>query len=104
LRLRWVAILHGRIRPSIALSGGVATPDDGIKAVLAGADVIQLVSALLRHGPSHLSVMREGLERWLAWQKFERLDEVRGRMSLRAEDRDSLERAQYIKTLHSWTA
>jgi hypothetical protein len=48
--------------------------------------------------------MREGLERWLAWQKFERLDEARGRMSLRTEDRDSLERAQYIKTLHSWTA
>lgn len=104
LRLRWVAILYGRIRPSIALTGGVATPDDGIKAVLAGADVVQLVSALLRHGPSHMSVMREGLERWLAWQKFERLDEARGRMSLRAEDRDSLERAQYIKTLHSWTA
>lgn len=105
LRLRWAAILHGRIRPSIALSGGAATPEDGIKAVLAGADVIQLVSALLRHGPSHVSVMREGLARWLAWQKFERLDEARGRMSLRAtEDRDSFERAHYIKTLHSWTA
>jgi dihydroorotate dehydrogenase (fumarate) len=104
LRLRWVAILHGRIRPSIALTGGAVAPEDGIKAVLAGADVIQLVSALLRHGPSHVSVMREGLERWLAWQKFERLDEARGRMSLRTEDRDSLERAQYIKTLHSWTA
>ena len=51
LRLRWVAILHGRIRPSLALSGGVATPQDGIKAILAGADVVQLVSALLRHGP-----------------------------------------------------
>src|SRR5512132_3426263 len=40
LRLRWIAILHGRIRPSLALSGGAATPMDGIKAILAGADVV----------------------------------------------------------------
>jgi dihydroorotate dehydrogenase (fumarate) len=105
LRLRWTAILHGRIRPSIAVSGGVATVDDGIKAVLAGADAVQLVSALLRHGPAHVAVMREGLVRWLMWQKLERLDEARGRVSLRATgDRDLFERAYYIRTLHSWTA
>jgi dihydroorotate dehydrogenase (fumarate) len=105
LRLRWAAILHGRIRPSIALTGGVATPDDGIKALLAGADVVQLVSALLRHGPGHVAIMRDHLERWLTWQKFERLDEARGRVSHKAiEDRDLVERGDYIKTLHSWTA
>jgi dihydroorotate dehydrogenase (fumarate) len=105
LRLRWAAILHGRIRSSIALTGGVATPDDGIKALLAGADVVQLVSALLRHGPSHVEKMRQGLVRWLSWQKIDRLDEVRGRVSLRAtEDRELFERAYYIRTLHSWTA
>jgi dihydroorotate dehydrogenase (fumarate) len=105
LRLRWTAILHGRIRPSIAVSGGVATADDGIKALLAGADVVQLVSALLRHGPSHVSAMREGLARWMTWQKFERLDQARGQVSLRTiGDRDLFERAHYIRTLHSWTA
>lgn len=105
LRLRWAAILFGRIRPSIAISGGVATPEDGIKTLLAGADAVQLVSALLRHGPDHVATMRDGLERWLAWNKFERLDEVRGRLSLQAaEDRDVIERAHYIRTLHSWTA
>jgi dihydroorotate dehydrogenase (fumarate) len=105
LRLRWTAILYGRIRPSIAVTGGVATPDDGIKAVLAGADVVQLVSALLRHGPSHLAAMRDGLDRWMAWQRIDRLDEARGRASLRAVgDRDLFERAYYIRTLHSWTA
>jgi dihydroorotate dehydrogenase (fumarate) len=105
LRLRWAAILHGRIRPSIALTGGVATPDDGIKAVLAGADAVQLVSALLRHGPSHLATMRDGLDRWMAWQRIDRLDEARGRASLRAVgDRELFERAYYIRTLHSWTA
>jgi dihydroorotate dehydrogenase (fumarate) len=105
LRLRWAAILHGRIRPSIAVTGGVATPDDGIKALLAGADVVQLVSALLRHGPSQVAAMREGLARWMAWHKFDRLDQARGQLSLRAiGDRDLFERAYYIRTLHSWTA
>jgi dihydroorotate dehydrogenase (fumarate) len=105
LRLRWAAILHGRVRASIALTGGVATPDDGIKALLAGADVVQLVSALLRHGPSHIATMREGLARWMAWHHFDRVDEARGRLSLRAiGDRELFERAYYIRTLHSWTA
>ena len=103
LRLHWLAILHGRVRPSLAISGGVATPDDGIKAILAGADAVQIVSALLRHGPRHLDAMREGLERWMAWYHLERLDEARGRVSLdRIADAESYERAQYIRTLQSW--
>lgn len=104
LRLRWLAILHGRIKASLAVSGGVATPEDGIKAVLAGADVVQMVSALLRHGPSHVAAMRQALERWMAWQHFESLGPVKGLMSLdAAADNSSLERAQYIRALHSWT-
>ena len=102
-RLRWVAILYGRIRPSLAITGGIAAPDDGIKAVLAGADAVQMVSALLRHGPQYVASMRQGLERWMAWQKMDRLDDVRGALSLHVTtDRDSFERAQYIRTLHSW--
>ena len=105
LRLRWAAILHGRIRPSIAISGGVVEPDDGIKALLAGADVVQMVSGLLRHGPTHVELMRQGLERWMTWHGMNRLDEVRGSLSLRTtDDRSSFERAQYIRTLHSWIA
>jgi dihydroorotate dehydrogenase (fumarate) len=103
LRLRWAAILHGRIRPSIAITGGVSTPNDGIKALLAGADAVQMVSALLRHGPRYVAQARQGLERWMAWHKVERLDEVRGAVSLRSTaDRSSFERGQYIRTLHTW--
>ena len=105
LRLRWAAILYGRIRPSIAITGGVVEPDDGIKAVLAGADVVQMVSGLLRHGPTHVELMRQGLERWMTWHGMDRLDALRGSVSLQAtEDRSSFERAQYIRTLHSWSA
>jgi dihydroorotate dehydrogenase (fumarate) len=103
LRLRWIAILFGRVRPALALTGGVETPADGIKAVLAGADVVQMVSALLRHGPAYLSSMREGLEQWLEWNQIARLDDVRGRLSLQTVgDPSAFERAHYIRTLQSW--
>jgi dihydroorotate dehydrogenase (fumarate) len=103
VRLRWLAILHGRVRPSLAASGGVETPEDGIKAILAGADAVQMVSALLRHGPTHIAAMRRGLEQWMEWHRFEDLDEVRGLLSLRKNaDPAAFERAGYIRTLHSW--
>jgi dihydroorotate dehydrogenase (fumarate) len=105
LRLRWVAILHGRVRSSLAVSGGVATPEDGIKAILAGADAVQMVSGLLRHGPAHVRVMLEGLEQWMALHEIERLDEVRGRVSLqRTADPLAFERGSYIRTLQSLDA
>ena len=104
LRLRWVAILHGRVRPSLAVSGGVATPGDGIKALLAGADAVQMVSALLRHGPAYVATMRRGLEDWLHWNNATSLDAVRGSVSLETKrDPGAFERAHYIPTLHSWT-
>jgi dihydroorotate dehydrogenase (fumarate) len=105
LRLHWVAILHGRVRPSLAVTGGVTTPDDGIKALLAGADAIQMVSALLRLGPAHVSVMRTGLERWLEWNQMNSVAEMRGRSSLGTRpDPGAFERAHYIRTLQSWRA
>jgi dihydroorotate dehydrogenase (fumarate) len=104
LRLRWIAILHGRVRPSLALTGGVETSSDGIKAVLAGADVVQMVSALLRHGPDYITAMRRGLEQWMEWNKVETLGEMRGRLSMQSTgDPSAFERAHYIKALHSWT-
>jgi dihydroorotate dehydrogenase (fumarate) len=104
LRLRWLAILYGRLEASLAVTGGVSTPEDGIKAILAGADAVQMVSALLRHGPTHVQAMRRGLERWMEWHKLERLDQVRGRSSLHdTTDPDAFERAHYIRSLHSWT-
>ena len=103
LRLRWVALLHGRVRPTLVLAGGVATPEDGIKALLAGADAMQIVSAVLRHGPAFIQQMRLGLERWMEAHAVERLDEMRGRASLRATaDRTAFERANYIRALQSW--
>jgi dihydroorotate dehydrogenase (fumarate) len=103
LRLRWVALLHGRLRPALVLTGGVASPNDGIKSLLAGADAVQMVSALLRHGPPFVDQMRAGLEAWMEAHHVVRLDEMRGRASLRSTaDRTAFERANYLRVLHSW--
>ena len=103
LRLRWLAILYGRVRPALALTGGVAEPNDGIKAILAGADAVQLVSTLLKHGPAYIGTMLRGLERWMEWNHISRLDEMRGSVSLQhTKDRAAFERANYIRALQSW--
>ena len=100
LRLRWLAILHGRVRSSLAVCGGIAHPNDGIKAVLAGAHAVQMVSAILQHGPAYLAVMRDGLARWMDSHEFRKLDDVRGRLSLlNSPDPSAFERANYIRTL-----
>ena len=104
LRLRWLAILHGRVRPALAVTGGVAEPNDGIKAILAGADAVQLVSTLLRHGPTFAATMVQGLEQWMDWNHLTRLDEMRGSASLRhTKDRTAFERANYLRALQSWS-
>lgn len=103
LRLRWLAILHGRVKASLVATGGVETKDDGIKALLAGGDAVQTVSALLRHGPAFLATLRDGLIQWMDWNGLESLAAVRGRVSLSAvEDSSTFERANYIRSLHSW--
>jgi len=103
LRLRWAAILCGRISASLAITGGVATPHDGIKAVLAGADVIQMVSAILHHGPSYVMTMRHSLEQWLEWHNMGPLGEAPGGLSHpTTQNAAAYERANYIRTLQSW--
>jgi dihydroorotate dehydrogenase (fumarate) len=104
LRLQWLSALHGRVRCSLAVTGGVATPTDGIKAILVGAHAVQLVSAVLRHGPSYFSTMRQGLIQWMASKDFSSIDEVRGRIDGRAANADLFERAGYIRTLQSWAS
>jgi dihydroorotate dehydrogenase (fumarate) len=100
-----LAILHGRVRPSLAVCGGIAHPNDGIKALLAGAHAVQMVSAILRHGPAYLTVMRDGLARWMEIHGFVTIEEVRGRLSLvNSPDPSAFERANCIRTLTSWSA
>jgi dihydroorotate dehydrogenase (fumarate) len=103
LRVRWLAILSGRIRASLAASGGVHSATDAVRAVMAGAHAVQMVSALLRHGPEQLRIVRDELARWLEEHEYESLAQMRGSMSLeRSPDPKAFERANYLKVLQSW--
>jgi dihydroorotate dehydrogenase (fumarate) len=103
LRLRWLAALSGRVEASLAATGGVHTALDAIKAVMAGAHAVQMVSALLRHGPEHLSVVRDGIAAWLEEHEYDSLRQMHGSMSLeRCPDPRSYERANYMHILQSW--
>ncbi|HYD63982.1 dihydroorotate dehydrogenase-like protein [Azospirillum sp.] len=103
LRLRWLANLSGRIRPSLAASGGVHSAVDALKAVMAGAHAVQVVSALLQHGPERLGVLIRDLERWLEEHEYDSLAQAQGSMNLlRCPDPAAFERGNYQKILQSW--
>jgi dihydroorotate dehydrogenase (fumarate) len=103
LRLRWLAILSDRVRPSLACSGGVHTIHDVIKSQMAGAHAVQIVSAILRHGPDVLRTLITQLGEWLEQHEYSSLRQVQGSMSLRrCPDPRSYERANYIHLLQSF--
>lgn len=103
LRLRWLAILRGRVDMQLAATGGVHTPQDVIKALMVGADVVQVVSALLRHGPEHLTMLRAGVEGWMRDHGYSGVAELRGSMCLdTCPDPEAFERANYARVLQTW--
>ena len=103
LRLRWLAILSGQRELDFAVSGGVHTPIDAVKAIMAGAHAVQMVSALLRKGPQHLTTMREGLARWMKEHDYASVDEMRGCMNLsRCPNPATFERGNYMRILQGW--
>jgi dihydroorotate dehydrogenase (fumarate) len=96
LRLRGVAALSGRVKASLAVTGGVHTALDVVKATMAGAHATQMVSALLKNGPGHLSAVRRDLEAFLSENEWESLDEMRGNMGFdRVADPASYERENF---------
>ena len=103
LRLRWLAILSARMELSLACSGGVHNAIDAIKATLCGADAVQLVSALLRNGPEHLTRLRTDTEAWLIEHEYETLAQMQGSMNLeRCPDAEAYERANYMNILQGY--
>ena len=100
LRLRGTAALAGRVKASLAITGGIHTGLDVIKATMAGAHATQMVSALLRHGPGHLRTVRREIESWMQEHEWSSLDEMRGNMSLeRIPDPAAYERANFRMAL-----
>ncbi|MEZ5989752.1 MAG: dihydroorotate dehydrogenase-like protein [Planctomycetota bacterium] len=103
LRLRWIAILYGRVEASLILTGGVHTAVDLVKALMCGADGVQVVSCILQKGPERIGDLLDGLEAWMDEHEYADLGELRGSMSLlRCPDPHALERANYARILQSW--
>lgn len=103
LRLRWLAILSPQLRCSLAATGGIHTADAVVKSILTGADVVQIVSVVLKHGPGILGTLVAGLERWMGAHGFRELREFRGLLDhQRCRDASAYERANYIRMLQSW--
>lgn len=103
LRLRWLAILSGRVEMSLACSGGVHTHVDAIKACMAGAQAVQLVSALLRYGPEYIRTVKERMIHWMEKNEYNSVKQMQGNMSLlHCADPAAYERANYMRVLNSW--
>jgi dihydroorotate dehydrogenase (fumarate) len=104
LRLRWLALLHGRVGASLAVTGGVHTGIDAVKAVMAGAHAVQVVSELLKSGPGQLKKIKADMTSWMAAHEYESAEQMRGCMSVEAtDDLTSVIRSNYIQILKSWT-
>lgn len=103
LRLRWLAILSASLRGDLSASGGVHTGLDAVKAIMAGATTVQMVSVLLRQGPGHFAELLRFLDRWLDEHEYTSLEQLRGSLNLRTcPDPSAFERANYLKILQSW--
>ncbi|NNF68689.1 MAG: dihydroorotate dehydrogenase-like protein, partial [Acidimicrobiia bacterium] len=81
LPLRWIAVIHGHVGASLALTTGVHSAGDAIKGLLVGADVVMLASALLRHGPDYIGTVLEGLQQWLVDNEYDSVSQLVGSMS-----------------------
>jgi dihydroorotate dehydrogenase (fumarate) len=103
LPLRWIAILYGKVKSDLALTSGVHTAEDAIKAIMAGANVAMTTSAVLKNGMQVISVILQGMESWMTDHEYVSITQMRGSMSQGAiADPAAFERANYMKVLNSF--
>jgi dihydroorotate dehydrogenase (fumarate) len=96
----WVALLCGRVQAALAATTGVAGPDDVVKYLLAGADVVMTASALLRHGPAYAGVLLDGLTAWMVRKGYTSPNQMRGLLAVPADEHEAeYERAGYVAAL-----
>jgi dihydroorotate dehydrogenase (fumarate) len=103
LRLNWVAVLYGKLKADMAVTGGVHSGVDVLKSMMAGARVAMLTSALLRNGIGHLATVKGELLKWMEEHEYESIQQMQGSMSQRAvADPSAFQRANYVKVLSSY--
>lgn len=95
----WIALLHGRIRASLAASTGVETATDVAAYLLAGADVVMTTSALLRHGPEYARSLIDGLADWMTQKSFTSVRDLRGLLHAPQQSPAAYERSGYVAAI-----
>ncbi|HOM82911.1 MAG TPA: dihydroorotate dehydrogenase-like protein [Armatimonadota bacterium] len=103
LPLRWVAILYGRVNADFAITNGVHTHEDVLKATMAGASATQIAAELLEKGPGRIPELLAEITRWMEQHEYHSLAQLRGSMSQKnVADPGAFERANYMRVLQSW--
>ena len=103
LTTRWMAILRDHVDASLAATSGVWTAEDAVKLLLAGADVTMTTSALLTHGPAHVTTLLDGLRAWFGERGYDSVFQARGSVSRQSSaDPEAFERANYARALRGF--
>jgi dihydroorotate dehydrogenase (fumarate) len=103
LPLRWIAILYGHVQLSLAATSGVHNYQDVLKVMMAGGDIAQVCSTLLKNGPGKITEMLNGMKSWMDEKEYESVEQMKGSMSQKSvEEPAAFERANYMKTLNSY--
>jgi len=103
LRLRWLGLMRDQVKMSMACSGGVHSSADVAKALLAGADAVQVTAELLSRGPGRIAELLVGLKEFMAKHEYQSVSEVVGALSLRnCPDPEAYERGNYLRMLQLW--
>lgn len=104
LRIRWTALLHGQVDLSLAVTGGFHTAEDTLKALLAGADIVQLCSVLLERGPQYIARILGDLQDWMESHEYDSIRQLKGSISRdHAINPAEYERANYLDVLDTYT-
>jgi dihydroorotate dehydrogenase (fumarate) len=103
LPLRWLAILRPQLKMTLAATHGVHTVEDAMKLIMAGADVVHVCAAILKHGPQVVGQIRDGMAAWLTEHDYDSLNQARGSMSQAScPEPTAFERAKSMKVVHSY--
>jgi dihydroorotate dehydrogenase (fumarate) len=105
LPLRWIAILRGRIRASLAATSGIHRGTDALKMLMAGADVTMLCSTLMARGIDYIRTIEREMCEWMEEHEYDSVEQLKGSMSQRnCPDPSAFERAQYMRAVGTMKA
>ena len=105
LPLRWIALLHGKLKASLAATSGIHRASDALKMLMVGADVTMLCSTVIRHGIPQIAMIEREMVEWLKEHEYESVSQLKGSLSQKnCPEPAAFERAQYMKALTGYTA